>query len=210
MLFRQLKFKWFGYDLQVLHGHRIRQTGRPFEFLIDATKRQGFQSDLSGAIQRSKFSVVASVIDKRMFVGQVQPVLNPYVVALGYCMDELWKLLKARNQQDRTTRIVMESRSKRQDTEVRTAFRRIRHGLARWDAMEGLELVLVAKRLNSIGLQVADLAAYPIGRHILAPAQFNRAWEIVSPKLPRLPRVLHEELESRILMALPRGENGGS
>ena len=49
----------------------------------------------------------------------------------------------------------------------------------------GLELVFADKKANSSGLQLADLTARPIGRHVLNPEQRNRAWEIIEQKFRR-------------------------
>lgn len=43
--------------------------------------------------------------------------------------------------------------------------------------------MFAAKALNHSGMQLADMVARPIGRHILDPAQPNRAYEIVRCKL---------------------------
>jgi hypothetical protein len=51
--------------------------------------------------------------------------------------------------------------------------------------MPNFQLVFADKRTNSTGLQLADLTARPIGRHVLDPAQPNRAWDILEPKLRR-------------------------
>lgn len=50
------------------------------------------------------------------------------------------------------------------------------------------EPVFPKKTNNSSGLQFADLIAHPIGRHVLAPSQENRAWTIVREELRRTPR----------------------
>jgi hypothetical protein len=44
------------------------------------------------------------------------------------------------------------------------------------------EPVFAAKRVNCCGLQIADLVARPIGRHILQPTQENRAYTIIARK----------------------------
>ncbi len=48
-------------------------------------------------------------------------------------------------------------------------------------------MVFADKRTNSAGLQLADLTARPVGRHLLLPAQSNRAWEIINSKFWRSP-----------------------
>lgn len=50
------------------------------------------------------------------------------------------------------------------------------------DKVAVLELS-VKKRPNSSGLQIADLTARPIGRHVIDPNQSNRAWNLLRPKL---------------------------
>ena len=41
-------------------------------------------------------------------------------------------------------------------------------------------LTFQSKKNNIVGVQLADLSAYPCARHILNPAKPNRAFEIVS------------------------------
>ena len=55
------------------------------------------------------------------------------------------------------------------DAELELAFRRILDGGNRWGKLSCFELVFADKRTNSAGLQLTDLAARPIGRHVLAP-----------------------------------------
>jgi hypothetical protein len=40
-----------------------------------------------------------------------------------------------------------------------------------------------SKKTNVIGLQIADLVAHPIGRHLLLPNQNNRSFDILKKKL---------------------------
>ena len=56
------------------------------------------------------------------------------------------------------------------------------HGFGK--AMPGFDMVFAAKNSNSIGLQIADLTAYSIGRKYVAPDKPNRVWEtLVNPNL---------------------------
>lgn len=49
--------------------------------------------------------------------------------------------------------------------------------------MPNLEIRFMDKKHNSTGLQVADLVAYPIARHVVKPDQPNRAYELIEPKI---------------------------
>ena len=49
--------------------------------------------------------------------------------------------------------------------------------------MTGFEIVFADKKVNSSGLQLADLTARPIGLHVVKPSQSNRTWGVIEPKL---------------------------
>jgi hypothetical protein len=45
------------------------------------------------------------------------------------------------------------------------------------------EIIIADKKANSVGLQIADIAARPIGLSVLRPDQPNRAFAILKKKL---------------------------
>ena len=51
--------------------------------------------------------------------------------------------------------------------------------------MPNLAIRFMDKKHNSTGLQIADLIAHPIARHVIDPDQPNRAFDIVRPKFRR-------------------------
>lgn len=48
--------------------------------------------------------------------------------------------------------------------------------------MPTLAIRFMDKKHNSSGLQIADLIAHPIGRHVINPAQPNRAYDLIEKK----------------------------
>ena len=42
--------------------------------------------------------------------------------------------------------------------------------------------MMASKQVNSAGLQLADMVARPIGRHLLNPEQPNRAYDLLREK----------------------------
>ncbi len=52
--------------------------------------------------------------------------------------------------------------------------------------MNNFEIIFADKKINSTGLQLADLTARPIGRYIMDPHQDNRAWKIIEKKLTNI------------------------
>ncbi len=181
------KFTHFGHDIVVLHEHEIRKQKPPFVFLKSRDKRDAFMDGLNRLIEEADFTIVAAAIHKERLTQQYAAPDNPYEMALTFCMERAHAFLRDRGQHMLTTHIVVERRGKREDDELELAFRRIRDGANYVGEMPGFEIVFADKKTNSAGLQLADLTARPIGRHVLDPAQPNRAWEIIESKLRRSP-----------------------
>ena len=134
-------------------------------------------------IENADFTVIATVIDKKEFANQYKEPANPYELGLEFCMERAYGFLKDRQQHAQTTYIVVESRGPREDGNLRRVFERIRDGGNYKRESMPFELIVAEKRINSAGLQLADLTARPIGRHVMNPEQENRAWEIIERKL---------------------------
>jgi hypothetical protein len=181
------KFAHFGHDIVVLHEHEIRKQKPPFVFLKSRDKRDAFMDGLNRLIEQADFTIVAAAIHKERLTQRYAAPSNPYEMALTFCMERAHAFLRDRGQHMLTTHIVVERRGKREDDELELAFRRIRDGANFVGEMPGFEIIFADKKTNSAGLQLADLTARPIGRHVLDPAQPNRAWEIIEPKLRRSP-----------------------
>ena len=172
-----LKFQYLGHDAIVLHEREIRKQQPPFGFLRDASVRPRFLDDLSRMIAASPFTLIAVVVDKRrQIVGE-----NPYSLALVVGLLHLTRYLRGCSEPG-LTHVVVESRGKNEDASLRETFDRFCSPRGTLDGCN-LDLVFAAKALNHSGMQLADMVARPIGRHILDPAQPNRAYEIVRCKL---------------------------
>ena len=180
------KFEHFGHDIVVLHEHEIRKQKPPFAFLKSEDKRAAFMVGLNDLIRDADFTIIAAAIDKLALKRTYAEPANPYETALTFCMERVSRFLREKGQADRTTHVVVEKRGKQEDAELGVVFQRLRdHGTFYEEAMRGFEIVFADKRTNSAGLQLADLTARPIGRHVLNPTQANRAWDIIEPKLRR-------------------------
>jgi hypothetical protein len=77
---------------------------------------------------------------------------------------------------------VFECRGPKEDKELELEFRRICDGANQTRSRLPYRIVLADKKVNSAGLQLADLVARPIGLSYLKPLQANRAFEILKPK----------------------------
>jgi len=86
---QRFKFKHFGHDTVVLHEREVRKAMRPFDFLLDAARREAFHTDLTELIREAPFKLVAAVIDKpRLYERYAEPD-NPYHLALQFGLERI-------------------------------------------------------------------------------------------------------------------------
>ncbi len=90
-------------------------------------------------------------------------------------------------QSEKITPVIVEKRGKREDDELELVFRRICDGLNYFNKPLPFQLIMVDKKGNSAGLQIADLIARPIGIKIMRPEQQNRSYDILSGKFRKSP-----------------------
>lgn len=186
-LVQDFKFRFFGHDLVILHGHEIRKQKPPFAFLQNEAKRQEFMEALGAVIEAAPFTLIASVINKENLRRQYLYPDSPYDIALTFCMERTYAFLRSKGQHTQRMHFVVERRGEQEDKDLELAFRRVRDGANQWGPMPGFDIVFADKKMNSTGLQLADLVGQPIGRHILKPDQSNRAYEIIEHKFRRGP-----------------------
>jgi len=182
---QRIKFKHFGHDMVIFHEREIRKASGPFAFLTDAARRQEFMNDLNDWVEQSPFSIIAVAIRKEEFARMHTAKGNPYFFAMRLGLERVEKHLRRREPQLRVTHMVFEARGKREDDELELEFRRVCDGANYRNASLPFEIVFAGKPINSCGLQLADLTARPVGRHVINPDQPNRAYAIIEKKLDR-------------------------
>lgn len=178
----QFKFKHFGHDMMVLHEHDIRKEKNGFNFVNRAAK-QAFMTELGEIIEGHNFIIVSVAIDKVRLASRYQAPDNPYHTALMFCLERLYFFLREKQQHSLTTHVVVENRGRKEDDELELEFRRVCDGQNGPGKNLPFELIFADKKTNSLGLQLADLVARPIGLHVIRPEQENMAFDILAKKL---------------------------
>jgi hypothetical protein len=177
----RLKFEKFGHDIVILHERDIRKELGLFKFRNRAEKNR-FMERLTEVIDENNFILISCLIDKRKIGADEKEQSNPYHVALGFCLETLADLLNEKGQDSCETHIVFEQRGKKEDEELELEFRRICAGSNSSGRKLPFKIILADKKVNSAGLQLADLVARPIGISYFRPDQPNRAFEVLKTK----------------------------
>ena len=181
---RNLKFATFGHDMVVLHERDIRKKRGAFS-TVGKTVRDDFMHNLTTIIDHADFTLVAVVIDKRNLAARYVHPAHPYHLSMEFGLERLYRFLRHNGQADKLTYVVCESRGKKEDVELELEFRRIQGGDNYFRIALPFDIIIVDKKTNSEGLQLADLTARPIGNSVLRPGQPNRARDILDGKFYR-------------------------
>jgi hypothetical protein len=177
-----LKFRHFGHDHIVLHEREIRKELGEFNTFQNKAEKHQFLSELTDVIHESNFILVSCIIDKEgLRTKQVLPD-NPYHLALGFCVETLYEFLCEKDQEKLMTHVVVERRGDQEDKDLELEFRRMCDGENKWRIRLPFEIIFADKRVNSSGLQLADLVARPIGMSFVRKGQDNRAFEVLKEK----------------------------
>jgi hypothetical protein len=176
---KEVKFKYFGHDMIILHENEIYRDKGSFKKFKNKEYKDKFINDLTKIIKEEDFTIIATAIKKEDLFTTNN---NPYHIALKYCMERAYKFLEEKSEHNKITHIIVEKRGKEEDNNLELEFRRVCDGNNYDNIKMNFDIIMSSKLCNSAGLQLADLVARPIGRRILKPNQENRAFEIIKSK----------------------------
>ena len=180
---QNFKLSHFGHDQVILHERDIRKDIGDFSFLKAKAKKQAFLDELTTIVENQTFTLIVTIIDKKLYAQRYNQPDNPYHVALGYGLERAFCFLRSYGAIDKRTHVLVEARGPKEDNELELEFRRICDGGNYEQARLPFEIVFVDKKSNSAGLQLADLTARPMGVNYLRPYQPNRAFDVLKKKL---------------------------
>ena len=184
---QRLKLASWGHDEVVLHEHELRKPHGDFLFLLHQEARTKFNAELAAIMEALPVTVIAVVIDKPAFVAKYKDPVGPYEYALEAGLERVQRHLESLGQSDRETPVIVECRGKKEDAELELVFRRVCDGENVLRKKFPFHHYMIPKSANSIGLQMADLMARPVGLKHFRPEQPNRAYDIIQQKMRRSP-----------------------
>lgn len=187
-LLQNFKLKHFGHDQVILHERDIRKDLGDFSFLKKENIKNDFLNELTDLIDAMPIHLSVVVLNKKPSQEDNFQTIDSYHLSLLAGVEDFLDFLKdhaAAKKADVSilTHLIFESRGKREDSGLKTEFQRACSKINAQNESQALEMVFADKKSNSIGLQLADLIARPIGMSVLKPNQKNRAVAIIMKKL---------------------------
>jgi hypothetical protein len=182
-----LKKEFFGSENAILHSRDIRKCEGVFVKLFDLDVKAKFYERLNSILENAKYTVIAVGIKKQEFIEKYGKIADdPYELSLSFLLERA--VMETDNGKENGMHIMIESRGKREDETLQKRYNRLLDNGSshitperfkkRFEKME-----FRRKKENDCGLQIADLCAYPVARHIINPSEPYPPYDIVEKKL---------------------------
>lgn len=174
----------------ILHSSDIRKCEKEFVILFDHEIKRKFYTTLNKIITEQNFTVIAAGVRKIKYnekYGKIGE--DVYQVSLSYIIERLVFYMDD-IPGPKEVNIYIEKRGKREDALLAAHLQKIRDRGTFYVNSERLKALIKGfkfydKKQDIIGLQVADLLAYPIARHITEPDRANPAFDLFTDKFYR-------------------------
>lgn len=169
----QLKIDFFGTAEIIFHTLEMTRPSKykqnKFAKLINAEFRKKFYKALNKFLEKIEFALVSCIIKKSAHLDKYgTTALDPYLLSFNVLLDEFIAELPSSER----GKIIAEKRNANLDNQLELAWLNLKingtENVKGSDIKEKIETLSMIPRLaNEAGLQIADLVANPIGRHVL-------------------------------------------
>lgn len=181
-----LKQDFFWTTEVILHSRDIRKCDKAFQILFDLEIKEKFYKRLNQAIDETHFEIISIWIKKEDYIKKYwKSAENPYQLSLSYMLERLIFCIQENNG---IVDIYVEKRWKKEDSALLEYYNLIYSTgtyyvksvdfRARINSFD-----FRSKRKNDIGIQIADLCAYPLVCKIRSPKEPNLSYDILKDKI---------------------------
>lgn len=173
----------------ILHSREIRNCSRDFMILLDRKVKDRFYTRINEILGVDDvYVIVCCCILKEPFIERFNTGEDVYGLSLKYLIERAIFHIDDCTEENAKLRIVVERRNPKQNKMLLRYYNGLRVTGTKWITPERLtervkSFSFLDKKDNVIGLQIADLIAYPISRQILNPERPNPAFQIIAKNI---------------------------
>ena len=183
-----LKKEFWGDKKIILHSRDIRKCQNGFEVLFDLSAKQRFYEGANSILKEKVYVIVCCSILKEPYIRQYGRLNDVYGLSLSYIMERTVFYLDGLMKNNIHLTTIVECRGKREDSNLLDYYNKVCDRGTYWVISDRIknyfkEFEMKKKSENFIGLQIADLVAYPITRHVLDENAVNLAYDIVKDNI---------------------------
>jgi len=182
-----LKNEFFKTTDIIIHSREIRKCEGPFQILFDLEIKKRFYEKVNEVLENAQFTIVGSGVNKEEHIKKYgKGAKDPYSISLAFIIERLVFCLD--KHKPSSVEVKIEKRGRKEDQKLIVQYNsiidrgtyfvqpdRIRRLIQKFDFQ--------SKSENVIGLQIADLCAYPLARHILRPTVPYPSFEVIKNKI---------------------------
>jgi len=187
---RELKHEFWADRQIILHSRDIRKCQNGFEILFDLDVKRRFYESINRLLgQRGVYIIVSCSILKEPYIRQFGRFNDVYGQSLSFVLERAIFCIDRENS-DGHSRIsaIVERRGKREDNNLRNYYQQLLDKGTYWVTKERMQNRMTGldfkwKSEDIAGLQIADLIAYPLTRHVLNPQAVNLAYDVLEPNI---------------------------
>jgi len=186
----ELKREFWGEKKVILHSRDIRKCQNGFEILFDLEVKKKFYERVNTILgEKGIYTIVCCSILKEPYIRQYGKLNDVYAQSLSFLMERtVFYLDSVSIDQNTLLDITVEMRGKKEDKNLREYFMQLMEKGTYWVNPDRLKKYVhqfdfKPKKANISCLQIADLIAYPITRHILDPESVNFAYDILKDNI---------------------------
>jgi len=182
------KHKYFKTDSVILHSREIRKCEGAFQILFDIDLKAAFYEDLNRILTESKYTLIGAAVNKEEHMKKYgKGARDPYALSMSFIMERLVFYIQ-RMDRGAEIEVLVERRGGKEDRMLQSHFNSILdRGTYYVQSGDFKKLVrkfrFHSKRENIIGLQIADLCAYPLARHLISPEEPYIPFRVIEDKI---------------------------
>ena len=172
----------------ILHSRDIRKCQNGFEVLFDLEVKKRFIESVNDILGDDIYIIICCAILKESYIRQYGKLNDVYGLSLSYIMERVVFYLDSVGKDNIELRTVIERRGKKEDKSLLNYYNQLLDRGTYWVSVERMRKYFKRfdmrwKSENIVGLQVADLVAYPITRHVLNPNGVNLAYDVLKKNI---------------------------
>ncbi|MFH1825071.1 MAG: DUF3800 domain-containing protein [Candidatus Firestonebacteria bacterium] len=182
------KHRYFKTETVILHSREIRKCEGAFQILFNLDIKAKFYADLNQILAQAEYTVIGSGINKENYIKKYgKDAKDPYSISLSFVVERMIFCLD-KVDKDAQIEIIVEKRGKNEDRMLASHFNSIIDRGTFYVTRERMHSKITSfgfldKKDNSIGLQLADLIAYPLARRLINPSEPYIPFEVVKDKI---------------------------
>lgn len=185
-----MKMEFWNTKNVILHSRDIRKCQKGFEILFDLEIKKRFYERLNDILgQEGVFFIISCSILKEPYIRQFGRMNDVYSQSLSFLLERVVFCLDDQSEQKGIDlHTIVEKRGKKEDKVLAEFYGQMLDTGTYWVTPDRLKKYcssfrFVPKKANFVGLQLADLVAYPITRHVLNPNEVNYAYDVISKSI---------------------------